>query len=165
MTHRRRRLTGSGNSPDTTPPTVPVRKPTFLNSRETPTLRATWLGHACYFVEFPGGLRVLFDPVFEARCSPFTWLGPKRYTEVPCQIEDIPTIDVVVISHSHYDHLSRTLLLLSRLASVDISFRSDRETNTGPSSQCPVLCATAPQEVLHGKRHRERDGVRLVGRT
>ncbi|KAL8636558.1 MAG: hypothetical protein Q9228_006056 [Teloschistes exilis] len=102
----KRKITGTGNSPDTTPPTVPVRKPQFLTSRETPTLRATWLGHACYFIEFPGGLRVLFDPVFEARCSPFTWLGPKRYTEVPCEIEDIPIVDAVVISHSHYDHLS-----------------------------------------------------------
>ncbi|MCJ1360977.1 hypothetical protein MMC16_000072 [Acarospora aff. strigata] len=123
-----RRLTGQSNTPDTTPPTVPVRKPTFLPSRSTPALRATWLGHACYFVEFPGGFRVLFDPVFSRRCSPFSWLGPKRYTEVPCQIEDIPSepnprtarrdircritslrrntaIDAVVISHNHYDHM------------------------------------------------------------
>jgi L-ascorbate metabolism protein UlaG (beta-lactamase superfamily) len=85
---------------------VPVRAPTFLPSRETAALRATWLGHACYYVEFPGGLRVLFDPVFEDRCSPFSWLGPSRYTEPPCKIEDIPVIDAVVISHNHYDHLS-----------------------------------------------------------
>ncbi|KAI7277187.1 hypothetical protein KC335_g10 [Hortaea werneckii] len=52
------------------------------------------------------GLRVLFDPVFEARCSPFSFMGPKRYTEMPCEIEDLPFIDAVVISHSHYDHLS-----------------------------------------------------------
>jgi N-acyl-phosphatidylethanolamine-hydrolysing phospholipase D len=69
-------------------------------------LRATWLGHACYYVEFPGGLRVLFDPVFENRCSPFTWLGPARYTAPPCDIADIPIIDAVIISHNHYDHLS-----------------------------------------------------------
>ncbi|KAL8687799.1 MAG: hypothetical protein Q9224_005047 [Gallowayella concinna] len=102
----KRRFNKVANIPDVSPPTVPVRKPNFLPTRDTPTLRATWLGHACYFVEFPSGLRVLFDPVFEARCSPFTWLGPKRYTEVPCQIEDIPIVDAVVISHSHYDHLS-----------------------------------------------------------
>ncbi|KAL1980332.1 hypothetical protein VTN96DRAFT_4273 [Rasamsonia emersonii] len=101
-----RRISGQSNIPDTTPPTVPVQKPEFLPTRETPNLRATWLGHACYYVEFPGGLRVLFDPVFEDRCSPFSWLGPKRYTEVPCQISDIPIIDAVVISHNHYDHLS-----------------------------------------------------------
>ena len=100
-----RRISGNGNRPDTTPPTVPVHAPKFLPSRETNTLRATWLGHACYYVEFPGGFRVLFDPVFSERCSPFQWLGPKRYTPVPCQIDDIPIVDAVVISHSHYDHL------------------------------------------------------------
>lgn len=49
---------------------------------------------------------MLFDPVFEDRCSPFSWLGPKRYTKMPCEIKDIPVIDAVVISHNHYDHLS-----------------------------------------------------------
>lgn len=102
-------MSGKGNNPDTTPPTVTVRKPDFLPSRETSKLRATWLGHACFYVEFPSGLRVLFDPVFEARCGPCCGpltLGPKRFTEPPCQIKDIPIIDVVVISHNHYDHLS-----------------------------------------------------------
>ncbi|KAL9075170.1 MAG: hypothetical protein Q9161_001856 [Pseudevernia consocians] len=106
-----RKFQGKMKSPDTTPPTVPVRTPTFLHTRETPALRATWLGHACYYVEFPGGLRVLFDPVFTARCSPLTFIGPKRYTDMPCQIKDIPFIDAVVISHSHYDHLSHPTIL------------------------------------------------------
>ncbi|KAK7556653.1 Zn-dependent hydrolase/oxidoreductase [Phyllosticta citricarpa] len=101
-----RRISGKSNNPDTTPPTVPVRKPSFLPSRDTSQLRATWLGHACYYVEFPGGLRVLFDPVLEPRCSPFSFVGPKRFTDAPCSIEDIPAIDLVVISHAHYDHLS-----------------------------------------------------------
>ena len=113
-----RQLNGKANKPDTKPPTVPVRKPEFLPSRESSTdkLRATWLGHACYYVEFPGGLRVLFDPVFEHRCSPFSWLGPKRYTEAPCEIKSIPTIDAVIISHNHYDHLSHgTVSEIARL--------------------------------------------------
>ncbi|KAF4552278.1 Beta-lactamase-like protein 3 [Elsinoe fawcettii] len=111
-----RRLKGEGQTPDTTPPTVPVQKPTFLSSRKTPHLRTTWLGHACYYVEFPSGLRVLFDPVFTERCSPLSWLGPKRYTPMPCQISDIPFIDAVVISHNHYDHLSHpTILEIQRL--------------------------------------------------
>lgn len=105
------RFSGQWKNPDTTPPTVPVRRPDFLTTRETPKLRATWLGHACYYVEFPSGFRVLFDPVFTARCSPFSFMGPKRYTEMPCQIEDIPYIDAVIISHSHYDHLSHPTVL------------------------------------------------------
>jgi N-acyl-phosphatidylethanolamine-hydrolysing phospholipase D len=100
--------------PDTTPPTVPVHNPQFLPNRQTPQLRATWLGHACYLVEFPGGLRVLFDPVFTQRCSPFSWLGPSRYTKMPCEIADIPTIDAVIISHNHYDHMSHPTLLKIR---------------------------------------------------
>ncbi|CZT43023.1 probable FMP30 Found in Mitochondrial Proteome [Rhynchosporium secalis] len=100
-------VTGKWTWPDTTPPTVTVVQPILLPSRTSSTsLRATWLGHACYYVEFPSGLRVLFDPVFEDRCSPFSFMGPKRYTEPPCRINDLPVVDLVVISHSHYDHLS-----------------------------------------------------------
>ena len=52
-------------------------------------IRATWLGHACFLVEFPPrqqttpedrGIRILFDPVFSDRCSPTQYMGPKRYT-------------------------------------------------------------------------------------
>lgn len=91
-------------------------KPEWPPGRWRPTdgpgkLRATWLGHACYHVEFPSGLRVLFDPVFEDRCSPLAFLGPKRYTPRPCDLADIPVVDAVVISHSHYDHLSRSSVL------------------------------------------------------
>jgi len=52
-------------------------------------IRATWLGHACFLVEFPPrqkttpedrGIRILFDPVFSDRCSPTQYIGPKRYT-------------------------------------------------------------------------------------
>ena len=122
LTAIRRRLTGKDKTPDTTPPTVPVRKPTFLPSRSTPALRATWLGHACYYVEFPGGFRVLFDPVFTPRCSPFSFLGPKRYTDVPCQIDDIPIIDAVVISHNHYDHLSHPTIMKIKKQHPNVHF-------------------------------------------
>lgn len=108
----RRYISGKMKSPDTTPPTVTVVTPTFLPTRtSSSSLRATWLGHACYYVEFPSGLRVLFDPVFEDRCSPFSSIGPKRFTSAPCAITDIPIVDLVVISHSHYDHLSHPTVL------------------------------------------------------
>lgn len=101
LTNARNKLTGKAPQVATSP-AVPVQKPELLASRETKELRTTWLGHACHLVDFPGGLKVLFDPVFTERCSPFTWLGPKRITPMPCQIADIPIIDVVVISHNHY---------------------------------------------------------------
>jgi N-acyl-phosphatidylethanolamine-hydrolysing phospholipase D len=73
-------------------------------------------------VEFPGGLRVLFDPVFTHRCSPFSWLGPARYTPAPCNIEDIPIIDAVVISHNHYDHLSYPTVLKIKEKHPNVQF-------------------------------------------
>lgn len=119
----RRRWDGKANMPDTTPPTVPVQQPTLLESRiGSKSMRATWLGHACYYVEFPNGLRVLFDPVFEDRCSPSTWLGPKRYTGAPCHIKDLPYVDVVVISHSHYDHLSHPSVMEIKKQHPNVQF-------------------------------------------
>ncbi|KAF8457445.1 beta-lactamase superfamily domain-containing protein, partial [Terfezia claveryi] len=85
---------------------VPVVPPSFLG-RDTQviSLRATWLGHACYYVEFPGGFRALFDPMFSNRCSPLQFMRPARFTKIPCKISDIPAIDAVIISHNLYDHL------------------------------------------------------------
>jgi L-ascorbate metabolism protein UlaG (beta-lactamase superfamily) len=62
-------------------------------------------------VEYPSGLRVLFDPVFEDCCAPINMKSLKRFTPPPCEIEDIPFVDVVVISHNHYDHLSYPTVL------------------------------------------------------
>ncbi|KAL5373066.1 hypothetical protein PMIN02_012499 [Paraphaeosphaeria minitans] len=101
-----RKLSGQMKKVDTTPPTVPVVTPTFRSPRAGGKLRATWLGHACYYVEFPSGLRVLFDPVFEACCAPVNLKTFERFTPPPCEIEDLPAVDLVVISHNHYDHLS-----------------------------------------------------------
>ncbi|KAI6783562.1 putative NAPE-hydrolyzing phospholipase D [Emericellopsis cladophorae] len=102
-------LTGKMKFPTVPDPLpIPLVKPTFLPSRDTPKLRATWLGHAAYYVEFPSGLRVLFDPVFEKSCSPFPLdlFSNKRITPAPASAADLPYVDAVVISHSHYDHLS-----------------------------------------------------------
>ena len=67
-------------------------------------LRATWLGWATVLVEIDGK-RVLTDPVWSERCSPSTLVGPKRFHAPPIALRDLPPIDVVVISHDHYDHL------------------------------------------------------------
>jgi len=79
-------------------------------------LRATWLGHATTLVEIDG-VRLLLDPVWEARPSPSTLLGPKRSHPVPIALDSLPAIAAVVISHDHYDHLSmETTRALARAA-------------------------------------------------
>lgn len=90
--------------PDTSNANIPTVKPSFAPARgDGSSLRATWLGHATYLVEFPSGFRALFDPVFEERYSA---LGPKRFTPAACTPGDLPELDAVFISHNHHDHLS-----------------------------------------------------------
>lgn len=67
-------------------------------------LRVTWLGHSTFIVELEGA-RILVDPVWGERASPFTWMGPKRFFPPPLPLDQLPPIDAVVISHDHYDHL------------------------------------------------------------
>ena len=67
-------------------------------------LRATWLGHSTVLLEIDG-LRVLTDPVWGRRASPSRLIGPKRFQPVPVSLRAMPPIDLVVISHDHYDHL------------------------------------------------------------
>ena len=69
-------------------------------------LRITWFGHSIFLVEIEG-VRTLVDPVWSERASPFTWAGPKRFYEPPIALKDLPSIDAVIISHDHYDHLDR----------------------------------------------------------
>jgi N-acyl-phosphatidylethanolamine-hydrolysing phospholipase D len=64
----------------------------------------TWIGHATMLVQ-ASGINVLTDPVFSDRASPLQWIGPKRAQPPGVAMSDLPHIDVVVISHNHYDHL------------------------------------------------------------
>lgn len=67
-------------------------------------LRVTWFGHSSFLVEIDGA-RVLVDPVWGNRASPFSWLGPHRFYPPPLPLAELPRIDAIVISHDHYDHL------------------------------------------------------------
>jgi L-ascorbate metabolism protein UlaG (beta-lactamase superfamily) len=67
-------------------------------------LRVTWLGHSTTLIEIDG-VRVLTDPVWGPRASPLMLAGPKRFQPVPVALRDMPPVDVVIVSHDHYDHL------------------------------------------------------------
>jgi len=80
-------------------------------------LRATWLGHSTVLLEIDG-VRVLTDPVWGPRASPARFAGPKRFQPVPVAVRDLPPVDVVVISHDHYDHLDYPTIRELRKRSV-----------------------------------------------
>lgn len=64
----------------------------------------TWLGHATFLLQFKG-LNILTDPHLSERASPFSWIGPERQVPVPIEMQQLPAIDVLLISHDHYDSL------------------------------------------------------------
>ena len=88
--------------------TLPVEKPDFSKLQNLPSdgLQVVWIGHATVLVQFDG-VTILADPIFSDRCSPLQWIGPKRYRPPACKISDLPNIDVIIISHNHYDHLDK----------------------------------------------------------
>lgn len=88
----------------------PVIEPDFsaLNKGAPPgKIQVTFIGHATVLVQFDG-LTILCDPIFSQQCFPVQFAGPqkaKRIRGPPCKIDKLPNIDIVVISHDHYDHL------------------------------------------------------------
>jgi L-ascorbate metabolism protein UlaG (beta-lactamase superfamily) len=78
--------------------------PADLESLRERGIRFIWLGHSSVYLELDG-TRVLIDPVWSDRASPFSILGPKRSHPVPVALANLPDVDLVVISHDHYDHL------------------------------------------------------------
>jgi N-acyl-phosphatidylethanolamine-hydrolysing phospholipase D len=74
----------------------------------------TWVGHATVLVQM-GGLTVLTDPMFSLRASPLRFAGPKRQTPPGIELPQLPRVDVVLVSHNHYDHLdARSVDALNR---------------------------------------------------
>lgn len=82
---------------------VPVLHPAYATPPAS-GLAATWMGWSSVLVEIDGH-RLLTDPVWSDRCSPSTLVGPHRFHAPPIALDRLPPIDVVVISHDHYDHL------------------------------------------------------------
>lgn len=102
------------------------RKPWPTNIPVTPTrpaprvagkqMVATWVGHASVLVQ-TDGLNILTDPIWSERASPFSFTGPRRVRAPGVRFEDLPKIDVILISHNHYDHMD--LATLKRLWARD----------------------------------------------
>ena len=99
-------------------PVVAVDRQTLTARPASSSLRAFWIGHASVYIEIDG-LRVLIDPIFSDYASPFA-MGPRRFQAPAVAIEDLPTIDAVLITHDHYDHLD--MVSVQKLASRGAKF-------------------------------------------
>ncbi|HET7584374.1 MAG TPA: MBL fold metallo-hydrolase [Gemmatimonadaceae bacterium] len=93
-----------------------LRAPAIASPHAAPgALSITWVGHATVLVQ-TGMLNVLTDPIWSARASPVGFAGPKRYVAAAVSLDALPPIDLVLLSHDHYDHLDADTV--RRLASA-----------------------------------------------
>jgi len=78
-------------------------------------LRVTWFGHSSSLLEIDG-VRILIDPVWDRRAGPVRWAGPRRFFEPTLALSELPSLDAVILSHDHYDHLGKgTIQELAKL--------------------------------------------------
>ena len=87
--------------PKTVPPSAPTRLPILVPAGQ---IAVTSIGHATFLLQFPR-FNLLTDPIFSDRASPVSWAGPKRVQPPALRLHQLPRIDVVLVSHNHYDHL------------------------------------------------------------
>lgn len=65
-----------------------------------------WVNHSTFLIKV-GGKVLLTDPIWAKRCSPFSFIGPKRHFVAPFSLDELTQVDYVLISHNHYDHLDK----------------------------------------------------------
>ncbi len=73
-------------------------------SQRVETLHSTLIGHASFLLQLDH-VNILIDPVFSERVSPVSFAGPKRVNPPGVEFDDLPPIDLVLLTHNHYDHL------------------------------------------------------------
>jgi L-ascorbate metabolism protein UlaG (beta-lactamase superfamily) len=142
------------------PPAAPLRPD--LSKWNDATLAATWLGHASVLLHV-GGLTILTDPVLRNRVGIGLGLitgGPRRHVAPALQIRELPPIDLLLISHAHYDHLDRpTLVRMNKKIPVvtaagtrdlihDLGFQDVTELRWGEATTLRGVTVTA-QKVAH----------------
>lgn len=75
--------------------------PDFVKGDKT---RVSFIGHHSFLIQ-SNNLNILLDPVWSERASPFSFIGPKRVSKPGIDLDNLPNIDIILISHNHYDHL------------------------------------------------------------
>jgi L-ascorbate metabolism protein UlaG (beta-lactamase superfamily) len=98
-------------------------------------LRIAFVGHATFLLQ-TGGLNILLDPVWSERASPVGFAGPRRVNAPGVAFDDLPRIDVVLVSHNHYDHLD--VATLGRL------WQRDRPRIVTPLGNDTIIAAATP---------------------
>ena len=83
-------------------------------SPSPPPIAYTWIGHATTLVQLPS-LTIITDPWFSSRASAWQAVGPRRFRPPACTVEELPAVDVVLITHNHFDHVRTSHTLTQSL--------------------------------------------------
>ncbi len=163
--------------PDPPPGSFPRAAPAFDAPRADPARTTiTWVGHSSFLVQI-GGANVLVDPVWSERASPVAFAGPRRWMPPGIPFDALPPVDVVLLSHNHYDHLDAPTLrriatlrphtrwiaplgvgtLLRRLGARDIVERDwwEETEAAGEGFACGFACAPAQHFSARGPGDRD----------
>ena len=98
-------IKGIPNQKPANPIEVLEPDPTLIQQEADTIKRITWFGHSAFLLEL-ADKKILIDPMFGSSPSPISFMGTKRFTEgLPLEVDELPEIDAVVLSHDHYDHL------------------------------------------------------------
>jgi L-ascorbate metabolism protein UlaG (beta-lactamase superfamily) len=143
----------------------------------TQGIRITFVNHSTFLIQF-GGMNILTDPVWSERTSPFTFAGPKRMRPPGIRFEDLPRIDVVLLSHNHYDHLDiRTVVKINErfhpqfvqplgvgeyLEENGIVVRADLDWWTSTTID-PITIHAVPAQHFSGRGTFDRDATLWCG--
>lgn len=93
-------------APDVEPLELAIETPDPDKLAHPQFAQITWIGHSTFLLQLDG-LNILTDPIFSTRASPVNFAGPERTTPPALSIDQLPAIDIVLISHNHYDHLDK----------------------------------------------------------
>ena len=116
-------MTRSGGAATPSPPEHTTLPSSAISSKppldRSDKLAITWIGHSSFLLQCDG-LNILTDPVWSARASPVSFIGPHRLVPPAIQFEQLPPIDITLVSHDHYDHLDDSTVrrLIDRFPSM-----------------------------------------------
>jgi L-ascorbate metabolism protein UlaG (beta-lactamase superfamily) len=137
------------------PKHVPVAQTIPPARVEGDAMRVTWIGHSTVLVQTQG-LNILTDPIWSDRASPLSFLGPKRVRAPGVAFDHLPKIDLVLVSHNHYDHLD--IPTLRRL------WQRDRPLIVTPLGNDTILKAKGIPSIARdwGQRVAVRPGIDVI---
>ncbi|MFP4548919.1 MAG: MBL fold metallo-hydrolase [Fidelibacterota bacterium] len=128
---------------------LPVTKIDPMNIGNSTETKITWFGHSTFLIEIAGQI-ILIDPMFGRISSPIPFIGPRRYTmNFPIAIEQLPPIDLIVISHDHYDHLDMRSIkqLKSKTAKFIVPLGVDKHLQRWGVKQSKIIKLNWWEEV------------------